>query len=222
MKRRIAIFAVILVILTLVGTEVIGAASANPINLGEVPPDSNTHPPRVSIISPENISYNNSSICLNVTVNSGNTFTIINKVYCKADWLTDSVGIFSYDERTMFPNIHTYSSALNLTDIPAGTHSITVYAVEVGTYDGKGILQYYTFKIQGNATVTFTINAIVNPTPTASQSIPTINTGPKLPLEFNFSTSYIILVIEIITVVGLSVLLIYFKRRKQLAGKSFL
>ena len=211
MKRRIATFAVVLVILALVGSD--GVASANPINLGEVPPDSNTYPPSITIISPENKSYNNSSICLNVTVSSGNTFSIINKVYYKADWLTDLVSIFSYDERTMFPNIHTYSSALNLTDIPAGNHSITVYAVEIGTYKGEGILQYYTFRIQGNASVTFTINTIVNPTPTAIQSMPTINPGPTLLAELNQPIVYILAIVITLVAVA-SVFLVFFKRRK--------
>jgi hypothetical protein len=216
MKKRFALVAVIFAVSMLIGIQAVEVVDANPINLGEVSPDANTSPPNITIVSPENRSYNNSSICLNITVSEGKSksasFTMINNVYYKADWKTDEVSIFSYDEYTMIPNIHNYSTALNLTDIPQGTHSIIIYAVEIGTYKGSGLLQYYTFTVKNFASTTFTIDTLANPTPTANQSTPTNNTG--LPFELNPPIIYIILAIVIAILVVASISLVYFRRRR--------
>jgi hypothetical protein len=52
------------------------------------------------------------------------------------------------------------------------------------------------------------------PSPTLSQSMPTINTGPTLPVELNPPVIYIVLAIVIVIVAVGSVSLVYFKRRK--------
>jgi hypothetical protein len=204
------------IIVLVISVQVVEVANANPIHLGEVPPDANTSPPSITIVSPENRSYNNSSICLNITVSEGKSksasFTMINNVYYKADWKTDEVSIFSYDEYTMIPNIHDYSTAINLTDIPQGTHSIIIYAVEIGTYKGSGLLQYYTFTVKNSASTTFSIDTLANPTPTANQSTPTSDTG--LPFELNPPIIYIILALVIAIIAVASISLAYFKRRK--------
>jgi hypothetical protein len=214
-KKHMARTNILSTILALVvGIQIVGVATANPIHLGEVPPDANTSPPSVTIISPENRSYNNSSICLNITVSEGKSksasFTMINNVYYKADWKTDEVSIFSYDEYTMIPNIHNYSTAINLTDIPQGTHSIIIYAVEIGTYKGSGLTDYYTFTVKNSASTTFTIDTLANPTPTANQSTPTSDTG--LPFELNPPIIYIILALVIAIIVVASISLVYFKK----------
>ena len=55
MKRKTAIFAVLLVTLVLVGTELIGVASANPFGLAkQMDAPSDAKPPVVSINSPQN------------------------------------------------------------------------------------------------------------------------------------------------------------------------
>jgi hypothetical protein len=51
-----------------------------------------------------------------------------------------------------------------------------------------------------------------NPTPTTSQGIPTINTGPTLPVEVNPSIFYILAIVIVIVAIA-SVLLVYFRRK---------
>jgi hypothetical protein len=216
MKRRYAVFVVVFAFSILIGIQAVEVVDANPIHLGEVPPDANTSPPSITIVSPENRSYNNSSICFKITVSEGKSksasFTMINNVYYKADWNTDEVSIFSYDENTMIPNIHTYSTTLNLTDIPQGTHSIIIYAVEIGTYKGSGLLQYYTFTVKNSASTTFSIDTLANPTPTANQSTPTSDTG--LPFELNPPIVFTILAVVIAVVAVASSSLVYFKKHE--------
>jgi hypothetical protein len=160
----------------------VGFAAANPIWLGEVPPDADTSPPSITIISPENKSYDSSSICLNFTVSEGESKTAgsikITAVSYKADWMTDNVTVYYLDVNTMIP-IQTYSKELNLTDIPQGTHSITINAIQTGTYNGSGILQYYTFTTKNSASITFTVNDQANPTPQVPE-VPIIAILPLL------------------------------------------
>jgi len=57
-------------------------------------------------------------------------------------------------------------------------------------------------------------NSLV-PTPTSTQSMPTINTGPTLPVELNPPIVYIILAIVIVIFAVALGSLVYFKKRKQ-------
>jgi hypothetical protein len=51
--------------------------------------------------------------------------------------------------------------------------------------------------------------------PTPSKSIPTISTGPTLPVELNHSIVYILLAIGIAMVAAALVSVVYFRRRKE-------
>ncbi|MCW4029551.1 MAG: hypothetical protein NWE92_07890 [Candidatus Bathyarchaeota archaeon] len=164
---------IIFAVLMLVCVCFVGSATANPVWLGEVPPDADTSPPCITIFSPQNKTYGNSNVCLNFTVTDGESksapHTMIKYCWLQADWLAKNVSVFAYDEKSMIPNFHDISKALNLTDIPAGTHKITIYAVATGTYSGNGILQYYTFTIKNSASITFSITASATPTPTVPE-----------------------------------------------------
>ena len=52
------------------------------------------------------------------------------------------------------------------------------------------------------------------PSPTPSQNMPTINTGPTLPVELNPPIVYVILAVVIVIVAIASISLFYFRRRK--------
>jgi hypothetical protein len=54
--------------------------------------------------------------------------------------------------------------------------------------------------------------------PTPSQSMPTINTGPILPVELNPPIVYIVLAIVIVIVAVISISLVYFKKHSQELG----
>jgi hypothetical protein len=201
MKRIGVLVAVCFILLIASSLFNVGFATANPIKLGEVPPDSDTNPPSITIISPENNGLYNSSISLSFNVNEGESKTAlakkINTVIYKSDWIADNVTVYSLDVTKMYPHIHTYSTSLNLNDIPEGIHTITVYAVETGTYNATGLLQYYTFTIQNSASTTFTVNILDSPT-------------PLLP-EF----SSIAIQLSLITMAAVAGLLVYFKKRKH-------
>jgi hypothetical protein len=238
MKRRIASFAVFLVILVLVGIEVIGMADANPM----VPKNSDNgfEKPVILIISPLNNEALNSTsnLYLNFVVNyppSWKKIQIDNYTLGHIDSLDISIdGVKS----NHFVNSYSYNDSnynftdfsINLKTLDAGSHlaNITVYAHSyslgyiVGVSDNSfppldtSIGTLYSFPITVFETVNFTINQQMQPSPTpaASQNMPTINTGPTLPVELNPPVIYIILAVVIIIVALASVSLVYFRRRK--------
>jgi hypothetical protein len=236
MKRRIAIFAVLLTISILVGIEVIGVADANPIAPNN---EDGYDKPSVVIKSPVNNEVINCSInpYLNFAVNyppSWKKIQIDNYTLGRIDSLDVIIdGVKS----NHFVNCYSCSDSnynftdfsINLKTLDAGSHlaNITVFAHSyslgyfVGLSDNSfppldtSIGTMYGFPIIVVETVNFTITQqmLPSPTPTASESMPTINTGPKLPLESNPSIGYIILAI-VIVILAVAVSLIYFKSKK--------
>jgi hypothetical protein len=113
------------------------------------------------------------------------------------------------------------NTTISITGLLNGCHTLTVYAKTPGRYSGSN----WTYFIVGSPTnnpstnPTDDSNPAPSPTqtisPTPSQSMPTINTGPTLPVELNPPTVYIILAIVIAIVAVASVALVYFKRRKS-------
>ena len=65
-----------------------------------------------------------------------------------------------------------------------------------------------------NHTLSLTQTIYPTPSPTLSQSMPTINTGSTLPVELNPPIVYITLAILIVIVAVASFLLVYFKKHK--------
>jgi hypothetical protein len=153
-------------------------ATANPIGLGEVPPDADTKPPYITIFSPENNSQTNSSISISLKVGVGELKTagasaVIESVSYKADWIGDTITLYKDNStgQSAQSQAHIfYVTVLNLTDIPQGNHSIVIYALENGSYEGKGTLEYYSFHIQNSATFSFSNNLEANPTPSVPET----------------------------------------------------
>jgi hypothetical protein len=144
--------------------------TANPIWLGEVPPDADTKHPYITIFSPENNSFCNSSISINLKVSVGESTsalsTKIDTICYNTDWIENNITVYN---GSINPKHTWYSTILNLTDIPEGNHSITIYAIERGTYNGSGLLQYYTFHTQNSAMFSFSSNILSSPTPTVPE-----------------------------------------------------
>jgi hypothetical protein len=153
-----------------------GMVTANPIWLGEVPPDADTKPPYIIIFSPENNSQINSSISINLKAGVGESKTaagsVIESVSYKADWIENNITLYkdSSTGQTTHSQAHIfYVTVLNLSDIPQGNHSIVIYAVENGSYEGKGTLEYYSFHIQNSATFSFSNNIQASPSPSVPE-----------------------------------------------------
>jgi hypothetical protein len=117
--------------------------------------------------------------------------------------------------------------SLSLPTLSEGSHRITVYAgwQYLGIPERFEVTAYSTVEfIVGNPESTspaptqtpstsYTPLPIISPTP--SQSMPTISTGPTLPVELNPPIVYIILAVVIVIAAIASVFLVFFKRRKS-------
>ncbi len=231
MKRRIATFAVLLVILMLVGTEVIGVVIANPM----VPKnsDSGFEKPAIIIKSPlNNEALNNTSnLYLNFVVNyppSWKKIQIDNYTLGHVDSLDVCIdGVVSDHFVNSYSctdsNYNFTDFCVNLKTLDPGSHlaNVTVYthSYSLGYIAGISDTSFppldtsfgtmYGFPITVFETVNFTLNEQILPSPTLAQSIPTINTGDTLPVELNPS----ILAIAIVIVAVASTSLVYFRRR---------
>ena len=185
-KTALAVAFAALLIIAAAGTILVDLALANPyshimfVNGGDVYPRSDTKPPKILILSPENNSTftaNGAFISFNVEVgeskSADQTSLMIESVYYKADWLENYTYVYKY---IADPSVYTsqtkseFSTTLNITDIPEGRHSMIVYAVEKGTYYEPSISEvpmwslnttvtYYSFKVTGASPVSFTIDA---------------------------------------------------------------
>jgi hypothetical protein len=175
-----AILVVAVIIILTFGSFFVGMVAANPIWLGEVPPDADTKPPYITIFSPENNSFCNSSISINLKVGVGEsktaTSSVIDIVSYKADWIENTITIYN-DSSSAKAHIF-YTTLLNLTNIPEGSHSIVINAVEKGSYLGSDNLKGYTFTIQNSATFSFSNNIQASPSP----SIPEFSLLTILPI----------------------------------------
>ncbi len=117
---------------------------------------------------------------------------------------------------------------LNLPSLSSGTY---IVEVNYGYYNSAWFNRRYTEEYISLGTATSQIiltrditqeptspsPAVPNsldPTPTPSQSMPTIKAGPTLPVELNPPIVYIILAVVIVIVAFASISLVYFRRRK--------
>ena len=176
MKRIIPELIFSFTILLFVSLTSVNFVAANPIWLGEVPPDADTKPPYITIFSPENNSQINSSISINLKVGVGESKTaagkVIESISYKADWIENTITIYKDNStgQSAQSQAHIfYVTVLNLTDIPQGNHSIVIYAVENGSYEGKGTLEYYSFHIQNSAIFSFSNNIQASPSPSVPE-----------------------------------------------------
>jgi hypothetical protein len=201
MKRN-AVFAVIFVVLVLIGIQEVEVTKANPYSFaGEVPPDSETFPPAISISSPKNntaYATNRLQLVFNVTAPQSKTAssTIVQIVTYQADWMDKTVDVFMGGQEQV-------SLSLQFSNIPEGPHRIIIQAVGSGVYmEG---LSYKEFRISSSSELRFSIDTIP-PTITIKETLNTTS-DQEIPLDFivNETTSTVSYVLDNnqnVTIVG--------------------
>jgi hypothetical protein len=194
MRKAFPLSAFILVLLfsAVAGAQPLNLVSANPSPYpygGEVPPDANTKPPTITILSTI-INENNFSMSFKASVGeSANTYyTYISKVYYKSDWNQNTTFVYQYYN----PDEHVWdtqhrpeiSYKMNVTSLPEGNHTVTVYALEYGVYLRGGYA--YDFYITGFFSVDFTIDTVPPSVSVLSLENTTYATS-DMPLNFTVS-----------------------------------
>lgn len=212
-RKKILLSMVLLLLLSsLIAFLFSNLANANPMiisdNLGIISPDSKTKPPIVSMLTPENnTAYTTNIISFSINVSVGESSTasskFIRKVYYKADWQIENTSIYEFNPTNSSvitePIITKLYKTFNLTGIPDGFHSFTVYSEEKGSYYSHTDERlpflyeyYYLFEINGSSTVFFTVDttspniAVLSPQNTISSP-----SDVKLSFVVNESTSRI-------------------------------
>lgn len=201
MKKKASTVAFISVLLfsLVAGTQLVNLGRANPyhfILMEEVPPDADTKPPTISMLSPENnktaYAANNVVLSLNVSVKYSSTAKALFfwKIYYEADWQRAFTSIYEFIPETGMSTISEFNTTLELKRIPEGNHAITVYAIEGGRYEepepgGAFVTLYYPFEITGSSSVSFTID--VTPPKVSILSLEKIYSTSSVPLNFILS-----------------------------------
>jgi len=164
-KTAIVMFILALLITVAVGILHIELATANPHPfplMGDIPPDENTKPPKIEIL---NSIVDGNSVCVDFIASIGESTTAeelrIIEVYYKPDWNQSNHYVFrTFDSNGNIQNVSwvtEFSYKLNVTEIPEGTHTITIFACELGAYYLSGYT--YLFNSTGYSPVNFTIKA---------------------------------------------------------------
>ena len=158
--------------------------------------------PEVTIISPQNQVYRTSEIPLTCAV--------------KGDYYQLCYAI-DYRYNVTFSR----NTTINISGLQNGCHTITIHATTPGRYGGSswtyfivGTINYSlpnptAYPTNPAPLLTETINS--TPSPTSSQSMPTINTGSTLQVELNPSIVYILAIVIVIVAVA-SISLVYLKK----------
>jgi len=171
-------------------------ANFYPISRGVKPPDADEEPPVVSIFSPQDgeaYVLNSMSLTFNVSLGestSGMPRWLV-ELYFEGDWQENKtyVNVDEYDyekyhsERSLLPSEFSF----NLTNIPEGKHTITVYA-NVKSHeweDPEGGLPvfYWDFFINCSASINFTIDTVPPKVAVLSPENKTYDTT-DIPLNF--------------------------------------
>jgi hypothetical protein len=206
MKRRQVIFAVLLTISVLVGTQLIGEASANPFGLAkQIDAPSDAKPPIISISSPQNSTDYSGTLNISFSVKQPQYFksTVIANIGYTIDNTTVSIP-YEHWTLTQGPGISQYSTSITAPALPAGNHSLKIRA-QGGSYDFNNF-----FLIDGYSQVYFTTsdNSITSITPN-----PSVTTGTGSDYLLN-QTNLILIAIVIAIIAVALVSLLYFRRRK--------
>jgi len=201
-KRLVTVAFISMLLMSLVnGIQLVNLAGANPttfsnISLGTRLPDSNTKPPVVSILAPDNHTvYSTNTISLYVNVCAGeanNNYKYIDELYYTTDWQTNYTYIYeSEPAKNVYSTEPTqFSTSLNLTGIPDGNHSLVVYTKERGAYPSHTeykppavYIYFYLFEINGSSTVFFSVDTTAPRITVLSLEKQTFHTS-NVPLEF--------------------------------------
>jgi hypothetical protein len=201
-----------------------------PMNGGSVVPDNKTKPPTIHFYFENSTVSRNNSLSIPIYLSVGDSSTaqsrMLEEIYYQADWLSSNTTIYKYIvsiynsyPKPATPTITELSTSINLTDVPEGNHTITIYANETGYYKSLKYSPsanytfnyYYDFKIIGSSNLNF----IVDAAPSSSISP---NTTPYLPprnpphLE---PIDYLLPISVILTIIIVLAILIYRWHRKS-------
>jgi hypothetical protein len=159
----------------------------------EVGPPPGTQPPIIIIYTPQNgSSYpKNFNLTFDVEIpetQGANSISVVSKLYYNGSWDPNEIAV---TQRAFGDNA---SFSIDLSDIPEGNHSLTVYAEGYGSYevdqefvDEMTILYYVrTFHKTGFATVSFTKDLV---SPSISFLSPPNGTYVSSNVELDFTVS---------------------------------
>lgn len=202
MKTKVLALTAILILLfsTAVGLLLVKELKGNPhLDLGSLPPDSETKPPMVTIFSPMNDSASTTTpltLSVNVTLPVSSTAlgTILYFVICRTDWQENETHLYvntgyanSVESQIPFDEHHYFQGSLNFEDVPDGNHSITVTAVAGGWYPSASVdYGFYYFSINGSSTVFFAVDSTPPSISVLSVENKTYYMG-DIPLDFTLS-----------------------------------
>jgi hypothetical protein len=152
-RKTFAVFVLASLLSVMAGTGFVGVVEANYMWPFEVvPPEEYAKAPIITIISPENntvISTDSIVLSFNVEVGESETDLDIIFVKYKTDWEHNMPDHFLPRHSTS-----SFSHEVTLTEIPEGTHNITVQAIERGTYKTRE------FELESSKTIFLTIDGI--------------------------------------------------------------
>jgi hypothetical protein len=212
MKRKYAVFAVIFVFSLLIGIQTVEVVDANPVPWPSTP---NFEKPTIVVETPQNntvIAYNATDVWLNFTIAKPDSWTIPDLIpipsvqveSAEAQWDGNHVSLGWYP---VGYSAVLCSAKLNLSQTVPGRHSLNVTVLlnsyyRGAAYNGSHVVADYIMSSSGPVyQYPWAISEIVYFTveqPTPSQSNPTINTGPTLPVGLNPPIVYIILAVVIV------------------------
>jgi hypothetical protein len=211
-------------------------ASANwvgaiPLEIEISPQSVGANPPTITILSPEEGKAYGSNVSLHCNISLGdvtskNMSQRIDKLYYQEDWENSNTIVtrdmafgpkqqwneqsHSWDTMTVNVNFNLTEFSTDLKVPTEGKHSITVWAIETGSYQedtGKRIngleeINIYTFHITSSKTVTFKVDN------SAHEASPEVRNAPTFPL--------VPIVAASVVTIGLtaSVVLVYFRRKR--------
>ena len=166
-------FIALILFSALIEVQFVDLTRANPyVYGGEVPPKLDTVPPIISIFHPKNnTAYNVNHVALTFDVSAPTGPTvyspILRFIFYKTDWQQNEVFVYNKYTSDSYPGHPTkgryniFSSNLNLTGIPEGNHSVTVFAIYHGRYIPGNLphtLSSNGFTITGSSSVNFIID----------------------------------------------------------------
>jgi hypothetical protein len=170
MKRKLTKRA-LLVLLTLLTAIMLlnGTVKANPFT-PNLPTDPNSEPSKIAILSPATTLYVTDNLPVNITVglpqSATASSTYILYVYYKLDYQPNctliynitSTGQNGISSHNTNPEKHIFTYSGNLPKVPAGAHTITVYAISSTSYfNSKAPDMHDTYMLTSNSTATFTV-----------------------------------------------------------------
>ena len=230
MKIRLSVFSILFAVSLLIGIQAVEVVDANPIPWAFNPQMT------VSILSPQNGTISSLPVLVSFTSKGDDQFSVSDDTsggYVRSFFYvldgqdmetgmrfegTNTTSIYENGSRQGFQ----FDGQANLTNLADGPHNITIYygAVNKISYVGTPQEQII-FNPAWQATAQFYVDSklasglTITSSPSPSQNMPTINTGPRFPFELNPSAAYISLAIVIVMVAVASVLLFGLKRKKK-------